>query len=338
MTNIALYASLLALLGLISFMVWSPVQSRSLESRSVMETAMQIVREDKPTPPQSSRFYAVVASEYFYSTLNSVKKGNYDYSLANFSTSTLRSLLTQIVNEDNANSEGFVMKVGPEYWDQTKGWTKEDKKPFSPQAVKLSPFVIDNTFTYQVPPPPVFGSAEFKAGLAAVKNAAERRTPEQGAIINFWGGVPGTEAPAGIWQNRLYTVTQKYNLSNQQYAYAQMVLAQSLADSFRECWKTKFIYQTKRPDMSDPSIPLAMANPPFPSYVSGHSTISFTAATVLGQMFPKDKDLFFADAKAAKDSRLHAGIHFPYDNDEGEKLGNAVGQFIIQKLNLQKVK
>lgn len=333
MKKIVLYASLLALVLFISYLAWSPVQSKSLEARSVMETAMQIIREDKPTPPQSSRFYAIVSTQYYDKLL--AKQVNLE---SDFSTSTLRGILTQIVNEDDANSEGFVMKVGPEYWNQTKGWTKEDKKPFSPQAVKMTPFIIDDKFTYQVPPPPVFGSAEFKAALAEVKNAAERRTPEQGALINFWGGVPGTEAPAGIWQNRFYDVTKKYHLSNQEYAYAQMVLAQSLADSFRECWKTKSIYQTKRPTMSDPSIPLAMANPPFPSYVSGHSTISFTAATVLSQMFPTDKDLFFADAKAAKDSRLNAGIHFPYDNDEGEKLGKAVGEFVVQKLNLQKIK
>jgi hypothetical protein len=295
MKKIALYTSLLALILFIGYIIWKPMQSQSLEARSVMETAMQIVREDKPTPPQSSRFYAIVTTEYYDKLL--AKQMNLE---SDFSTSTLRGILTQIINEDSANSEGFMMKVGPEYWNQTKGWTKEEKKPFSPQAVKMTSFIIDDKFTYEVPPPPIFGSAEFKAALAEVKNAAERRTPEQGALINFWGGVPRTEAPAGIWQNRFYDVIKKYNLNNQEFAYAQMILAQSLADSFRECWKTKFIYQTKRPDMSDPSIPLAMANPPFPSYVSGHSTISFTAATVLSQMFPTDKELFFADAKAAK--------------------------------------
>jgi hypothetical protein len=230
------------------------------------------------------------------------------------------------------------MKKGPEYWNQTVGWDPETKTPFSPNAEKLSTFVLDQNFAYQVPPPPAYGSEEFKKGLAEVKAAAERRTPEQGALINFWGGVPGTEAPAGIWQNRLFDITKKYKLSNEEYAYAQMVLAKSVADSFHECWKEKFIFQTKRPDMTDSTIPLAMANPPFPSYVSGHSTISFTAATVLAKIFPADSEQFFSDATAAKNSRLHAGIHFAYDNDEGEKLGRAIGEFAIGKLNLQKIK
>lgn len=323
-------------------LVWVFIKNNNIEklqSRVVMETAMQIVREDKPTPPQSSRFYAIVSTECFDTYISSIPKRKYTNTLnGDFSTSSQRALLREIINEDNANSAGFMMKVGPEFWNQVSGWTTEKKQPFSPRAAEMSQFITDDSFTYQVPTPPIYGSEEFKKGLSEVKAAAERRTPEQGAIINFWGGIPGTEAPAGIWQNRLYDLTKNKHLSDLQYAYAQMILAQSLADSFRECWKTKFVYQTKRPDMTDPTIPLAMANPPFPSYVSGHSTISFTAATVLSAMFPDLKDQVMSDAKAAKDSRLNAGIHFPYDNDEGEKLGRAVGEFVVKKLNLQKMK
>jgi hypothetical protein len=230
------------------------------------------------------------------------------------------------------------MRKGEEIWNLTTMWTKEGNKPFSPRAAEFSGFLVDSNFTYQVPAPPVYGSVEFKKGLAEVKSAAERRTPEQGAIINFWGGVPGSEAPAGIWQNRLHDVVASRNLSDKDYAYAQMLLAQGLADSFRECWRAKFVYQTKRPDMTDKSIVTAMPNPPFPSYVSGHSTISFTAATILSALFPEDREVFMSDALAAKNSRLHAGIHFPYDNDEGEKLGRAVGEFIVAKLHVAEIK
>jgi hypothetical protein len=328
--NILIILSIALFIGLLIFK-FLPTNNGPLESRQVMEVAMQVVREDKPTPVQSSRFYAIIATSYYDDLVSKTNKFD-------SSTSTLRSLLAQIVAEDDANSAGFVMKKGPEYWNQTVGWDPETKTPFSPNAEKLSTFVLDQNFAYQVPPPPAYGSEEFKKGLAEVKAAAERRTPEQGALINFWGGVPGTEAPAGIWQNRLFDITKKYKLSNEEYAYAQMVLAKSVADSFHECWKEKFIFQTKRPDMTDSTIPLAMANPPFPSYVSGHSTISFTAATVLAKIFPADSEQFFSDATAAKNSRLHAGIHFAYDNDEGEKLGRAIGEFAIGKLNLQKIK
>jgi hypothetical protein len=293
-------------------------------SRNMMVVAEQIVREKKPTPTQSSRFYAIVAKEYYTTTYNTNKEYKY-------STSSLESVLKKVIKQDSQEILAGERPVGVPYW-------VSDKKPFSPNAGKAERFVIDSSFSYQVPKPPLYGGDEFKKALQIVKEASGGRTLEQGAAINFWGGVPGTEAPAGIWQNRLYEVTKKYNLSDKEYAYAQMVLAESVADAFMECWKVKYTYWTKRPDMTDTTIAVAMPNPPFPGYVSGHSTISFTAATVLGALFPKDKEIFLSDAEEAKNSRLWAGIHFPYDNEEGEKLGKAVGEFVVKKLTLKSIK
>lgn len=313
-------------------------KTKNLPSREVLERAENVVREKKPTPTQSSRFYAIVSKEYFNRAFQN-KKGidnlsgvrDTNFKLENFSTSSLQLLADEIVKQENIENEKIKLLHRVENWD-------DDKKPFSPGATNMERFVLDNNFSYQTPTPPVYKSADFYKGLEEVKNASEKRNMEQNAAINFWGGIPGTQAPAGIWQDRLFEITKKYNLSDKDYAYAQMILAQAVADSFMECWKVKYIYQTKRPDMTDKSIVTAMANPPFPSYVSGHSTISFTAATVLSQMFPGDIDVFFRDAEQAKNSRLWAGIHFPYDNEEGEKLGIEVGKFVNQKLSIARIK
>jgi hypothetical protein len=122
------------------------------------------------------------------------------------------------------------------------------------------------------------------------------------------------------------------NLNDQKYAYNQMLLAKTLADSFMECWKVKYIYQTKRPNMTDKTIDLAMPNPKFASYTSGHSTISFSAAGVLTSLFPEQKEIWVKNATDAKNSRLWAGIHFPYDNNEGQKLGEEVAKNILENL------
>jgi hypothetical protein len=84
--------------------------------------------------------------------------------------------------------------------------------------------------------------------------------------------------------------------------------------------------------MVDSSIVPAMPNPPFPGYVSGHSTISWTAATVLCKL-QKDKCATWErDADNAQNSRLWAGIHFEYDNQEGKNLGIKVGESILKNL------
>lgn len=300
---------------------------------------MNVVRSKKPTPTQASFFYAQIADRY-YNDVYAENKKTPEAFVREYSTSTMEILLAEIVSKDDANSLGFIMNNRPETWNLTKGWDKVKKIPFSPKADLMPRFILDESFTYQVPPPPDFLGEEHKLSLEKVKEAASTRTLEQGAMVNFWGGIPGTEGPSGIWLNRLSYYSENYNLSDKQYAYAQMILAKALADSFMECWKVKFTYQTKRPDMVDPEITplLAMANPPFPSYLSGHSTISFTAATVLGAMFPDDKEKLVQDATNAKNSRLWAGIHYPYDNNQGERLGIAIGEFVVSKIDLKPIK
>jgi hypothetical protein len=117
-----------------------------------------------------------------------------------------------------------------------------------------------------------------------------------------------------------------------------MILAQTLADAFMECWEIKYTYWTKRPDMEDPSIPVAMQNPNFPSYTSGHSTISRAAAEALGVLFPEKREIFIKDAEDARDSRLYAGIHFSYDNNQGFILGQKIGEYIVKKESLTSLK
>lgn len=290
-------------------------------SRIVMELAEEIVRKEKPTPTQSSRFYALVAREYY--DTNHVTQKRFVYS-----TSSLTSTLAVVRADDDQEIATGTRPIGESYW-------VSEKKPFSPNAGGAKRFVLDESFSYKVPEPPLYGSEEFLLALAEVKNVSLARSAEQVAAINFWGGVPGSEQPAGIWQNRLYDITKKYDLTDKEYAYAQMVLAEAVADAFMECWKVKYTYWTKRPDMVDKTIQTAMPNPPFPGYVSGHSTISFAGATVLAKLFPGDAEMYLGDAEEAKNSRLWAGIHFSHDNEEGKKLGIAVGNAVILKLGIK---
>ncbi|HEV8083744.1 MAG TPA: vanadium-dependent haloperoxidase, partial [Chitinophagaceae bacterium] len=99
--------------------------------------------------------------------------------------------------------------------------------------------------------------------------------------------------------------------------------------------------------------------PPFPEHVSGHSTFSRAAATILQSYTHKDifegcflvkkgssriepgktpsVDImldwptFTAAAEEAGVSRLYGGIHFKRGNDLGQKLGAAVGKCVWEK-------
>ncbi|NBV77464.1 phosphatase PAP2 family protein [bacterium] len=334
------------------------------QSRLWMEYAMQVVREKKPAPTESARLYASIATIYYESLTDARVNGVHEREVhantrvQNFLNNVypdLRASTSEFTRKNNMTIAAEHSEAAPEdsietylqryesdaqqrplpHGKATKSnalWFDE-RKPFTPHAGQWKRWNLTR-FDAQVPPPPRFMSKEHLSALKEVITAATQRTVEQSALVNFWGGVPGTEQPAGIWQNRLFSEAQEKNLSNEKYAYAQMVLAQVIADSFMECWKVKFIYNTKRPSMVAPligeQVSLAMNNPPFPSYVSGHSTISRAAAVVLGALFPDKKERFYSDAATAKNSRLWAGIHFPYDNDEGEKMGNRIGEYYVE--------
>ena len=87
-----------------------------------------------------------------------------------------------------------------------------------------------------------------------------------------------------------------------------------------------------------------LATPPFPSYVSGHSTFSAAAAAVLEGVFGPDVAFtatsdglpgvtrrfsgFAAAAAEAGQSRIYGGIHFQFDNADGLAAGRALGEYV----------
>jgi membrane-associated phospholipid phosphatase len=101
------------------------------------------------------------------------------------------------------------------------------------------------------------------------------------------------------------------------------------ADAFITCWDSKFNYWSERPVTAirreiDPTWSPYITTPPFPSYVSGHSTTSGAASEVLARYFPRDARELRAWAQEAAVSRLYGGIHFRSDNDAGLALGKQV--------------
>jgi membrane-associated phospholipid phosphatase len=91
-----------------------------------------------------------------------------------------------------------------------------------------------------------------------------------------------------------------------------------IADAFICCWDAKYTHWTARPITADPELDVLIPTPPFPSYPSGHATISTAAATVL-----------VVRAEEARNSRLWAGIHLPIDNDMGAALGGLIGRLVM---------
>jgi membrane-associated phospholipid phosphatase len=107
------------------------------------------------------------------------------------------------------------------------------------------------------------------------------------------------------------------------------------------CWETKYTYYMLRPSMADPLItrptlerpngppnfPYALPN--HPSYPSGHSCVSSAAVAVLSHYFPNEATQLHAQLIQAGLSRIYGGIHYRFDIDAGQVLGNSTAEWAM---------
>jgi PAP2 superfamily len=234
--------------------------------------------------------------------------------------------------------------------------------------------VLDSAAQFSCPAPPLFdlnkNSTYYKA-LNFVKQTGDSLTEEQKGIADFWDDNPfkmnvvghasyATKkfSPPGHWMNIVGIAAKnaKADFNTTVAAYTQTAI--TMFDGFISCWNQKYISNTSRPEtvinkhVTDTWRPY-IQTPPFPAYVSGHSTISAAAAEVMTAWF--GDNLSFKDTsslefgikartivsfrKASKEagmSRIYGGIHFMYDNEEGNKLGTKIGVLTIEKLKMKK--
>jgi len=173
-----------------------------------------------------------------------------------------------------------------------------------------------------VPEPPYpYGSAQDLQDTREVLDVSLSRTPEQIAIVHKWADV----SPPAIWNELLNDRIVAQNLGVAASARAHAYLNVAMADAFIECWACKYKYWIARPFQRIPGLVTVIPTPNFPSYTSGHSTISAAAAAVMGEIFPAERDFFAQQSLEAAMSRLYGGIHFRHDNEEGSRVGAIIG-------------
>jgi hypothetical protein len=244
-----------------------------------------------------------------------------------------------------------------------------------PHWMEIRTLVMDSASQFKPVPPPVFdiknkNSIYYKAMLR-VKQIGDSLTAEQKHIADFWDDNPfkmnvsghvmfATKkfSPPGHWMNIVGIAAQKSNadFATVVCAYTQTSIA--MFDAFISCWDEKYRSNYVRPETIidkyiSPEWQPYIQTPPFPSYTSGHSTISAAAAETMTNVF--GDNLQFTDtsllefgianreiksfrqaAQEASISRVYGGIHYPFDCDNGAVAGKKLGEFIVQKLKMKK--
>jgi hypothetical protein len=179
--------------------------------------------------------------------------------------------------------------------------------------------------------PPSTNSQQFKDELDEIYNIQKNLSREQMRIAHFWADGVGTYTPPGHWNYIAANEFAKLNFSEARWARNMALLNMSMMDAAVACWDAKYLYYSPRPSQMDGRIKSVTGVPNFPAYISGHSTFSGAASTVLGYIVPTNANAFIGMAKEASDSRLYGAIHYKSDCVKGLETGNKIGNYAINR-------
>lgn len=205
-------------------------------------------------------------------------------------------------------------------------------------------------------------AAEFEIVQRMGAVSSGQRTEDQTTVAHFWADGAGTFTPPGHWNQIARTFAERNGIGLRGSVRMFAMLNVALFDAGIACWKCKYETNVWRPvtaiweaardgnplTAADPAWTPLLETPPFPSYVSGHSTFSAAAATVLTRFFGPRAGFedsgdpagrfavrhfrsFHEAAEEAGMSRIYGGIHFPSDNVDGQILGRQVAQLVLAR-------
>lgn len=235
-----------------------------------------------------------------------------------------------------------------------------------PQWPGVRPLALDSAVAYRPAGPPALASAQYAAEVNEVQQlgraTGSTRTADQTAIARFWADGANTFTPPGHWNQIARNAALEARTSLAFNLRMLALLDAALCDAAIVAWDAKYATNRWRPvtairqaandgndaTTADASWSPLLATPPFPAYISGHSTFSAAAATVLDHYFGPDfafddtgapgQNLgtrsfsgFQQAAEEAGLSRIYGGIHFQSDNVDGLAAGRAIGRAILSR-------
>lgn len=274
----------------------------------------------------------------------------------------------------------------PKYFADGKGgkWAPECLTPYWD---KVQPIGLKSPDQFRPGPPPMIGSEQLEKEVKEVIDMQANLTDEEKALVEFMRDGPQSVQQAGHWLKFAQDVSRRDNHTLDEdvkmYWYNQMCAM----DAFIASWDAKMFYDYARPyalvhkyyedqvikawggegkgwmeikgQEWRPYSPETFLCPPFPSYVSGHSTVSgacseglklFTGSDefgetvklVAGAMTEPDNlgdtvtlefPTFTETAEMAGISRVLGGYHIQADNIEGLELGRRVAREVWKFYN-----
>ncbi|MEO6189589.1 MAG: vanadium-dependent haloperoxidase, partial [Saprospiraceae bacterium] len=249
----------------------------------------------------------------------------------------------------------------------------------TPQWYRVKPFGLVSSNQFRAPEPPKVGSEQMKKEVEEVVNMNAHLDHTCKATIEFMRDGPRSTGQAGHWLKFAQMVSVRDHNDLDTDVKMFFAVGVTAMDAFIACWETKRYYDSSRPwtlvrqyyagqqiqgwggpdkgtvsmpaERWHPYSPANFVSPPFPAYVSGHSTVSgacgkllelFTGSDRFGETehricgiiteTPGDPvslplPTFSATSELAGISRVLGGYHIQADNIAGLKMGRDIANY-----------
>ncbi|GAA5224952.1 hypothetical protein GCM10025777_55830 [Membranihabitans marinus] len=243
--------------------------------------------------------------------------------------------------------------------------------PVEPYFSTIRPFILNAGDQFPAQDMIPFSSDEDSPFMQAVMEVYNvERSEEEKEIAAFWDCNPfalkesghlmiGLKkiSPGAHWMGIANIACAKQELDFKETMYVNTVLAVTMMDGFLACWESKYRTDRIRPETVirkylDPQWKPFLQTPPFPEYTSGHSVVSTACGHILTQLFGsnfafddtvelrfglpvRSFSSFKQAAEEAAISRLYGGIHYMDAIVDGQAQGLKVGQYAVEKLNIE---
>ncbi|MGV3558673.1 vanadium-dependent haloperoxidase [Larkinella arboricola] len=243
--------------------------------------------------------------------------------------------------------------------------------PVEPYFNTVRPFTLDSAAQYKPVSPVPFSkdkkSAFYRLLVQNHQAGSGTLTDEQRQIAAFWDCNPfalennghmlvGLKkiSPGAHWMGITGIACAQAKKSFAESLKIHTAVAIGLMDGFLACWDEKYRSDRIRPETAvrqliDPTWKPFLQTPPFPEYLSGHSTISAASEVILTQFFGDNfeytdtvEERYGLKARSFKSfreaaieaglSRFYGGIHFMDAIDQGRAQGLDVGKWVVQKI------
>lgn len=244
--------------------------------------------------------------------------------------------------------------------------------PVEPYFHIVRPFTLDSAAQFKPAPPVAFSKTKTSAFYRLLEEnhqaGATSLSDEHRLIAAFWDCNPfalennghmlvGLKkiSPGAHWLGITGIACAQANKSFAESLKIHTAVSIGLMDGFLACWDEKYRSNRIRPESAirqliDPSWKPFLQTPPFPEYLSGHSTISSTSEVILTHYFGDNfqytdtvEERYGLKARSFRSfreaaieaglSRFYGGIHFMDAIDNGREQGLKVGEWVVKKLN-----